>query len=53
LTGLGIAVVHAGRLLGRSHVPGRIVTLVPTLSAVLIVIVGLVLTAHAVPQIAG
>jgi nickel/cobalt exporter len=52
LTGLGIAVVHAGRLLGRLPVPGRIVAAIPALSAALIVIVGLALTAQAVPQIA-
>lgn len=52
LTGLGIAVVHAGRLLGRLPVPGRIAAAIPALSAALIVIVGLALTARAVPQIA-
>jgi hypothetical protein len=34
-------------------VPGRIVTAVPALSAALIVVVGLALTAQAVPQITG
>jgi ABC-type nickel/cobalt efflux system permease component RcnA len=53
LTGLGIAVVHAGRLLGRAHVPARMAALVPALSAALIVVVGLVLTAQAVPRLAG
>jgi nickel/cobalt exporter len=52
LTGLGIAVVHAGRLLSRLPVPGRMVTAVPAVSAALIVVVGLVLTAQAVPQLA-
>ncbi len=52
LTGLGIAVVHAGRLLSRLPVPGRLATAVPALSAALIVVVGVALTAQAVPQIA-
>ena len=52
LTGLGIAVVHAGKLLARLPVPGRLAAAVPALSAALIVIVGLALTAQAVPQIA-
>jgi nickel/cobalt exporter len=52
LTGLGIAVVHAGKLLGRLPIPGRLAAAVPALSAALIVVVGLALTAQAVPQIA-
>jgi ABC-type nickel/cobalt efflux system permease component RcnA len=52
LTGLGIAVVHAGKLLSRLPVPGRLAAAVPALSAALIVVVGLALTAQAVPQIA-
>jgi ABC-type nickel/cobalt efflux system permease component RcnA len=52
LTGLGIAVVHAGRLLSRLPVPGRLAAAVPAVSAALIVVVGLALTAQAVPQIA-
>jgi nickel/cobalt exporter len=52
LTGLGIAVVHAGKALARLPIPGRLATAVPALSAALIVIVGLALTAQAVPQIA-
>jgi len=52
LTGLGIAVVHAGKALARLPIPGRLSTAVPALSAALIVIVGLALTAQALPQIA-
>jgi nickel/cobalt transporter (NicO) family protein len=52
LTGLGIAVVHAGRVLARLPVPGRIVAAVPAVSAALIVVVGLALTLQAVPQLA-
>jgi nickel/cobalt transporter (NicO) family protein len=51
LTGLGVAVVSAGRVLSRLNVPARIVTALPAVSAVLIVGVGLVLTANALPQI--
>jgi nickel/cobalt exporter len=52
LTGLGMAVVYAGRALGRLNVPGRLVTALPAVSALLIVGVGLVLTVNAVPQVA-
>jgi nickel/cobalt transporter (NicO) family protein len=51
LTGLGVAVVSAGRVLSRLNVPARVVTAIPAVSAVLIVGVGLVLTLQAVPQI--
>jgi nickel/cobalt exporter len=52
LTALGIVVVHAGRLLSRLPVPGRVATAVPAVSAALIVVVGLALTLQAVPQLA-
>lgn len=52
LTALGIAVVHAGRLLSRLPIPARLVTAVPAVSAAVIVVVGLALTAQAVPQLA-
>ena len=52
LTVLGLTVVYAGRVLGRLNVPGRVVTTLPAVSAVLIVGVGVVLTANAVPQVA-
>jgi nickel/cobalt transporter (NicO) family protein len=52
LTGVGIAVLHAGKVLGRLPVPGRLATAIPALSAALIVVVGIALTAQAVPQIA-
>jgi nickel/cobalt exporter len=51
LTGLGIAVVKASQALARLRVPGRLSTAVPALSAALIVLVGAVLTAQAVPQL--
>jgi ABC-type nickel/cobalt efflux system permease component RcnA len=52
LTGLGLAVVFAGRAFSRLPVPGRLVAAVPTVSALLIVGVGVVLTAQALPQVA-
>jgi nickel/cobalt transporter (NicO) family protein len=51
LTGLGIAVVHASRALARLRVPGRLVGSLSAASAGLIVVVGAVLTAQAVPQL--
>jgi ABC-type nickel/cobalt efflux system permease component RcnA len=51
LTGLGIAVVHASRALTRLRVPGRLAGSVSAASAGLIVLVGTVLTAQAVPQL--
>jgi nickel/cobalt transporter (NicO) family protein len=50
LTGLGIAVVYAKRALAHVRVPGRVVTALPAASAVLIVGVGLVLTAQSIPK---
>jgi ABC-type nickel/cobalt efflux system permease component RcnA len=51
LTGVGVAVVHAGKALARLPVPGRLATAIPALSAALIVVVGVALTAQAVPQL--
>jgi ABC-type nickel/cobalt efflux system permease component RcnA len=50
LTVMGLAVVYAKRALTRVRVPGRLVTALPAASAVLIVGVGLVLTAQAIPK---
>lgn len=52
LTLLGLAVVYAGRALSRAAVPRRLTLALPTVSAVLIIGVGVVLTAQAVPQVA-
>ena len=52
LTGLGLAVVHAGRALARLPVPGRLTAAVPAFSAALIVVVGLALTAQSLPRLA-
>jgi ABC-type nickel/cobalt efflux system permease component RcnA len=51
LTGLGLAVVYASRLTTRLHVPPRVVTALPAVSAAAIVVVGCVLTAGAVPGV--
>jgi nickel/cobalt exporter len=51
LTGLGIAVVKASRALARLRVPGRLAGAAPAVSAALIVVIGAVLTAQAVPQL--
>jgi nickel/cobalt exporter len=53
LTGLGILVVHAGRLAARLSAGGRLVTVLPAVSALAIVAVGVVLTAQAVPKVVG
>jgi nickel/cobalt exporter len=52
LTVLGLAVVLASRALGRVRVPPTLVTALPAASAVVIVIVGCVLTANAFPLVA-
>jgi nickel/cobalt transporter (NicO) family protein len=52
LTALGLGVVYAGKALGRLPVPGRLTAALPTVSALLIVAVGVVLTVQAVPQVA-
>lgn len=51
LTGLGLAVVYAGRLTTRLHVSPKLVNALPAVSAVVILAVGLVLTARAVPGV--
>lgn len=51
LTGLGLAVVYARRILPRGRLTGRVAALAPSVSALAIVVVGCVLTAQAVPAI--
>jgi ABC-type nickel/cobalt efflux system permease component RcnA len=51
LVGLGLAVVLAARSLTKLRPPGRLVSALPTVSALVIVGVGCVLTANAVPQL--
>ena len=51
LTALGLAVVLASRALRRVRVPGALVTALPAASALVIVVVGCVLTAKAIPLV--
>jgi nickel/cobalt transporter (NicO) family protein len=51
LTALGIAVVHARRFVPPRIAASRIAVLLPALSALLVVALGLVLAARAVPQV--
>jgi nickel/cobalt transporter (NicO) family protein len=51
LTGLGILVVHAGRVTSRVDTSGRVFRALPALSAVLILCVGLGLTLRALPTL--
>jgi ABC-type nickel/cobalt efflux system permease component RcnA len=53
LSGLGLLVVAAGRALGAARIPAGAVTVLPTLSAVVIVGAGVLLTARAVPGVIG
>jgi nickel/cobalt transporter (NicO) family protein len=50
LTALGVAVVFGRRALSRISVPATVTTALPALSAVVIVAVGFVLAAQAIPQ---
>ena len=52
LTALGLAVVWTTRAAGRLKVPGRALAALPTLSAIAIVGIGILLTAQALPQVA-
>ena len=51
LTGLGLIVVYAKRVSARFRVPGWAATVLPALSSLAIVGVGLVMTAKSLPQI--
>jgi len=51
LTGLGVAVVHARRLLPPRIAASRMASLMPAASAVVVVALGLVLAAKAVPEV--
>jgi ABC-type nickel/cobalt efflux system permease component RcnA len=52
LTALGLAVVYSRRAISRFSIPSGVTTALPALSAVVIVGVGFILTANALPQIA-
>ena len=51
LTGLGLLVVYARRVLPQGRLTGRLATALPAASALAIVLVGCVLTARAVPGV--
>jgi nickel/cobalt transporter (NicO) family protein len=51
LTALGIAVVSAGKLTARLNISSRLTMALPALSALVILIAGVVLTVKAVPQL--
>ena len=51
LTVLGLVVVHARRLMPKVPAGSRVMKLLPAMSALLIVLVGVVLTAQAVPEV--
>jgi nickel/cobalt exporter len=51
LTGLGLMVVYARRLLPRLRMDGRMAAILPAASALAIVVVGCILTAQAVPGV--
>src|SRR3954451_21925822 len=52
LVGLGLAVVLDSKAMSRLPVPGRLTAALPTVSALVIVVVGCALTVNAVPQVA-
>ena len=52
LTGLGVAVVSAGRVTRKLSVPPRVALVVPAASALVIVLAGTILTIRALPQVA-
>ena len=51
ITGIGLAVVLARGAFRRFSLDGRVVSLLPTASALVIVAVGLVMTLHALPKV--
>jgi ABC-type nickel/cobalt efflux system permease component RcnA len=51
LTGLGLVVVYAKRAVSRVSFSGRVTAALPAVSALVIVGVGFVLTAQAIPQV--
>ena len=51
LTGLGLAVVHARRFVPPRIAAGRLAAVLPAFSALVVVAIGLVLAAQAVPDV--
>ena len=51
ITGIGLVAVYAKRLFGRISMEGRIVRLLPAVSALVILVAGVLMTARAIPNI--
>ena len=51
ITGIGLVAVLARNAFGRLSFEGRLVSLLPTASAVAILVAGLVMTLHALPEV--
>lgn len=52
LTALGLLVVHSRGLSERLHIPARVTTALPAISAVVIIVAGCLLSLSALPKIA-
>ena len=53
MTAVGLGVIYAGRAVGRLRFSSRLTTALPAASALVIVVVGCVLTANALPGVIG
>jgi ABC-type nickel/cobalt efflux system permease component RcnA len=51
MTAVGVAVVYAGRFTARLDFRGRVATVLPVVSGIVIVVAGLVLSARAIPEV--
>jgi ABC-type nickel/cobalt efflux system permease component RcnA len=51
ITGVGLVAVLAKRAFSRLSFEGRVVSLLPALSALVIVVAGAAMTAHAIPKV--
>jgi ABC-type nickel/cobalt efflux system permease component RcnA len=51
ITGIGLVAVLAKRAFGRVSLEGRVISLLPALSALVIVVAGVAMTFHAVPKV--
>jgi ABC-type nickel/cobalt efflux system permease component RcnA len=51
ITGIGLVAVYAKRLFGRMSMEGRIVRLLPAVSAVVILVAGVLMTVRAIPNV--
>src|SRR5204862_7994345 len=50
-TGIGLSAVLAKREFGRLSLEGRVIGLLPAVSALVIVVAGLAMTLHAIPKV--